>query len=418
MPDQNKNIIVVGAGIVGVSTALWLQRSGHQVTLIDRKDPGEETSYGNGGVLAACAIVPVTTPGLIKKIPKMLLDPRQPLFLKWRQLPRLTPWFLRYLRHCNVKDCTRIAQALNAITSDSLSDHQALAAGTPAEKWLRPCSYLYLYDHRDGLAADHFSWQLRKENGFHWEELDAAALKDYDPFYQESIACALRMENHGIIRDPGRYTKDLAAHFLSQGGRLVNGEVYSIVRDKDKVSGVVVNKDTITCSTVVITAGVWSSLFTRAFGLKIPLESERGYHVELWEPNIMPKSPVMLASKKCVITPMDGRIRIAGIVEFGGLRAAPSPRVFNLLIHSLRKYVPQLSWKETRTWMGHRPTLTDSLPVIGEVPNLKGAFLGFGHQHIGLTGGPKTGQILAQIISGQTPNMDILPYAPSRFSSV
>ena len=161
--------------------------------------------------------------------------------------------------------------------------------------------------------------------------------------------------------------------------------------------------------------GSWSKPLARKLGLDIPLESERGYHLELVEPIRMPSAPVMIASGKFVATPMDGRLRLAGIVEFGGLDAPPSRAPFELLERNIRAAMPGLTWKDRREWMGHRPAPADSIPVIGEAPGVGGAFLGFGHHHVGLTGGPKTGRLLAQLVCGRAPNIDLAPYAPNRF---
>ena len=166
----------------------------------------------------------------------------------------------------------------------------------------------------------------------------------------------------------------------------------------------------------MLATGAWSKTLGARLGLQIPLESERGYHLELWEPSVMPKSPVMVASGKFVMTPMEGRLRLAGIVEFGGLDAPASRAPFDLLKRQLKEVLPQLIWKHEKEWMGHRPAPADSIPAIGEVPGLRSAYLGFGHHHIGLTGGPKTGKLLAQIISGKTPNVDLGAYSPSRFT--
>ncbi|KXF75148.1 FAD-binding oxidoreductase [Paramesorhizobium deserti] len=408
-------VIVIGAGIVGVSTAIWLLRDGHDVILVDRGEPGDGTSYGNGGVLASSAVVPVTVPGLLRKAPRMLLDPDQPLFLKWSYLPRLTPWLRAYLKHCTPEDVGRIATALAPIVGDSLADHQALSHGTGAEKWLTPTDYVFVYRDRAHFESDAFGWSIRRDNGFRWDELEGRLVRKYDPALAPDFDFAVRLGNHGRISDPGRYVKDLAAYVAANGGRIIKGEVSDVVRENGRVTGVRIGGETLPCSTVVLATGVWSKPLCRKLGLDVPLESERGYHVELWEPNIMPRSPVMVASGKFVVTPMDGRLRLAGIVEFGGLDAPASRAPFDLLIKQIEAVIPGLAWKKETEWMGHRPAPADSIPLIGEVPGAKGAYLGFGHHHIGLTGGPKTGRILAQLISGKTPNLDLAPYAPSRF---
>ncbi len=411
-----RNVVIVGAGIVGVSTALHLQRDGHQVTLIDKAGPAEGASYGNGGVLASCSMVPVTGPGLIRKAPGMLFSPNQPLFLKWRYLPRLLPWLARYLSHANAEDTRRIAAAVHGIVGDSLAEHQALARGTGAEKWIVPSDYLYIYNDRAHFQSDAFGWGIRKAHGFTWDELEGAVFHDYDPAFAPHLGFAVRLGNHGRITDPGRYVKDLAAHVVAQGGRLITAAVEDIVRDGRRVTGVRAGGQTVPCDAVVIATGVWSGPLAKRLGLKVPLESERGYHVEFIEPSVMPRAPVMVASGKFVMTPMQGRLRAAGVVEFGGLKAGPSRAPLELLRRNVAAALPGLTFSDTREWMGHRPAPSDSIPVIGAVPGLQGAYTGFGHHHIGLTGGPKTGRLLAQMIGGRKPNIDVSPYSPARFS--
>ena len=408
-------VVIVGAGIVGVSTAIWLQRAGHRVLLIDRAGPAEGTSYGNGGVLASCSIVPVTVPGLLGKAPRMLFDPNQPLFLKWSYLPKLLPWLRRYLAYCNAADAERIAAALQPIIGDSLADHQALAAGTAAEKWVVPSDYVFVYRDRAAFEADAFAWSVRRRHGFRWDEMEGERFAAYDPVFGPAQRFAVRLGGHGRIADPGRYVKDLARHAEDHGARILKAEVEDVVRQDGRVTGVRAGGETIPCRDVVVAAGVWSRTLARKLGVDVPMESERGYHLELWDPDRMPTSPVMIASGKFVATPMEGRLRLAGIVEFGGLEAPPSERPFELLEKNIKAAIPGIRWNETRRWMGHRPAPADSIPVIGAVPGVGGAWLGFGHHHVGLTGGPKTGRILAQLISGQVPNLDLVPYAPMRF---
>ncbi len=415
MTGQQRHIAVIGAGIVGVSTAIWLRRDGHDVTLIDRIGPGAGASQGNGGVLASSSIIPVTVPGLIAKAPKMLFSPNQPLFLKWRYLPRLVPWLVRYLRHANAASVERRAAALAPIIGDSLADHQALADGTGAERYVVPSDYLFLYPDRRHFEADAFGWSVRKAHGFEWDELEGQSWRDYDPVFGPQIGFAVRLGNHGHITDPGGYVQALAAHAERSGVRIIRAEVDDIVREGGQLTGLRAGGQTIACDGAVLAAGAWSGRLAAKFGLKAPLETERGYHLELWEPSVMPRSPVMVASGKFVATPMDGRLRLAGVVEFGGLEAEPSRAPYQLLEQNIRAAMPGLTWKRTVEWMGHRPSMADSIPVIGEVPGLSGAYAAFGHDHVGLTGGPKTGRIMAQIISGTRPNIDLDPYSPARF---
>ncbi len=413
---ERKTIAIVGAGIVGVSTAIWCLRDGHDVILIDKKGPGEGTSHGNGGVLAANGIIPVSVPGLWKKAPGMLFSPDQPLFLKWSYLPRLLPWLRQFLGHSTAEHVAYRAAAMAPIVGDSLADHQALAAGSGAEHWIKPADYVFLYRDRAHFESDAFGWKVRRENGFNWEELEGDAVKAYDPVFGPDLGFAVRCPDHGRIADPGRYVKELAAHAESLGGRMVIGDVSDVRRDGDKVTGVIVDDEAIACDAIVLAAGVWSKPLAQKLGVTVPIESERGYHLELWEPSHMPRSPVMIASGKFVATPMEGRLRCAGVVEFGGLDAPASKAPIQLLEQNIRAAIPGLTWKHTVEWMGHRPSVADSLPLIGEVPGTKGAYFGFGHDHVGLTAGPKTGRLLSQLISNRQPNIDLTPYSPARYA--
>lgn len=416
MNETAKTIAIIGAGIVGVSTAIWLQRDGHRVILIDRAGPAEGTSFGNGGVLASCSIVPVTGPGLIAKAPGMLFSPNQPLFLRWGYLPRLAPWLIKYLGHANAAAATHTANAMAQIVGDSLADHLALAQGTGAEKWVVPSDYLFIYNDRAHYQDDAFGWGLRRQNGFVWDEMEADTFRAYDPVFSDDLRFAVRLKDHGRIADPGQYVKDLAAHVVAQGGQLITAAVEDIVHENGRVTGVRAGGQTIACDAAVVATGVWSGPLAKKLGLDVPLESERGYHIEFWNPNFMPKSPVMVAARKFVATPMEGRLRLAGVVEFGGLENGPSKAPIDLLKRSAAAVFPGLKAEEVTEWMGHRPAPADSIPVIGELPHIKGAYTGFGHHHVGLTGGPKTGRILAQLISGRQPNVDLTAYSPARYA--
>lgn len=408
-------VVVVGAGIVGVATAVWLRREGVTVTLVDRQEPGEGTSFGNAGVLASCSMVPVTVPGLVAKAPGMLFGRDGPLFLKWGYLPRLAPWLRRYLAHCAEPQVRRIAAGLAPLLADSPAEHEALARGTPAERYIVPSDYRFAYRNRAAYEADAFAWDIRRHHGYRWEMMEGPAARRAEPLLGPEAGFVVSVPGHGHIADPGAYVKALAAHAVAEGARLVKGAVEGVVREGGRVTGVRVGGETLPARAVVVATGAWSRPLAKALGVDVPLESERGYHMELLEPSAMPRAPTMIAAGKFVATPMQGRVRLAGLVEFGGLDAPPSRAPFRLMERMIRAAMPTLSWKGTREWMGHRPATADSLPVIGEVPGAAGAFLGFGHHHVGLTGGPRTGRLLAQLVTGKRPNVDMAPYSPARF---
>jgi len=410
-----KSVVVIGAGIVGVSTAIWLQRKGVDVTLLDRQGPASGTSYGNAGVLASASVVPVTVPGLIGKAPKMLFDNSQPLFLNWSYLPRLLPWLPRYLAHCNTKQVAKIATALTPILRDCLSDHRALAKGTGAERFISAADYVYAYESKQHFDADNFAWDVRRQHGFQWTEHDAESYHQYDPAFGDAVGYAACVHNHGRISDPGEYVKTLAAYFENNNGKIVQAEFQDFIVRNRKVCAIKTSDSTIDCDAVVVATGAWSKALLQKLGLNIPMESERGYHIELYEPTIMPAMPTMIAAGKFVMTPMQGRLRMAGMVEFAGLKAKANKQPLDFLRHYLDKLMPDLSWTESKEWLGHRPAPSDSVPLIGELPGTKGVFVGFGHQHVGLSGGARTGEILSQLICGEETGLNMELYSPLRF---
>lgn len=412
--SKTRHIIVIGAGIVGVSAAIWLRRAGCDVTLIDRAEPGQGTSYGNAGVLASCSVAPVTGPGMALKGPKLLFDPNFPLFLRWSYLPRLAPWLLRYLSHANDSDTRRISAGLTPIVADSIDQHRALTDGGAAERFMTPSNYSFAYADRAAFDADAYVWELRAIAGFEPQVIEGEAIREIEPAFGPSIGLLAVMSDHGFIADPGAYVGALAKTFEGMGGRLVTAQVRDFDLNGGTVTAVETDRGRFECDAAVLCTGVWSKPLTAKLGLNVPLETERGYHILFKQPSIVPASPVMVASGKFVATPMDAGLRCAGIVEFGGLEAGPSKAPLKLLRRQVKNTFPDMSYSETEEWLGHRPAPADSLPLIGEIGGT-GVYTAFGHHHIGLTGGPKTGRLVAGLVSGERPNIDLSAYDPNRF---
>ncbi|MBM1633139.1 FAD-dependent oxidoreductase [Sulfitobacter mediterraneus] len=406
--------VVIGAGIVGVSTAIWLRRAGVEVTVIDRGAPGTGTSHGNAGVLASCAMVPVTGPGLLRKAPGMLLDRDFPLFLRWSYLPRLLPWLRKYLAVANDTDTRRIAKGLTTITGDSVEQHKSLCDELGLGDWVSESEYCFAYNSRAAFEAEHYVWELRKEAGFEPRLIEGAEVHDYEPALGPQINTLAVMKDHGFIRSPGGYVQALAKAFEGMGGTIMKSEVKDFDLFGGQVRGVQTSEGTVPCDNLVLATGVWSKPLMKKLGLNIPLEAERGYHIVFEDASGGPARPTMIASGKFVATPMEQGLRCAGIVELGGLEAGPSPAPLALLRRQARAAFPGLKATNEIEWLGHRPAPSDSLPLIGEVGNSR-VFTAFGHHHIGLTGGPKTGRLVAGLITGQAPNTDLTPYHPQRF---
>lgn len=411
-----KHVIIAGAGIVGVSAGIWLRRfSDAQVTIIDRLPPGEGTSHGNAGVIAACSVAPVTAPGLVRKAPKMLLNPDFPLFLRWAYLPRLLPWLTKYLATANDSDTRRISKGLTTIVADSVDQHKSLVAETDAAHWVNESDYSFAYADRAAFEADAYTWGLRRDAGFVPVIREGEAVRDYEPQLSTGIGLLATMTDHGYIRDPGGYVKALAAVFEGLGGTLQQAEIKDFELTDGKVTAVLTSEGRLLCDQAILATGVWSKPLMQKLGVSIPIETERGYHIIFEDAEGGPAHPIMVASGKFVATPMAAGLRCAGVVEFGGLEAGPSKAALNLLRKQAKAAFPNLSYKGEIEWLGHRPAPSDSLPLIGEVRGT-GVFTAFGHHHIGLTGGPKTGRIVAGLVADKPVNTDIGAFDPMRFA--
>ncbi len=415
--EQPQTIVVIGAGIVGISTAIWLRRAGCRVIVVERGEPGHKngTSYGNGGILVPSGVAPVTGPGMIAKSPKMLLDPNFPLFLRWGYLPKLLPWLMKYLSHANEADTRRISKGLTEIVGDAVEQHKSLAKGTPAEEWIADSDYCFAYADRAAFEKDAFVFDLRREAGQVPELIEGEAVRDYEPAMGKSVNLLAVMKNHGFIRSPGRYMAALADVFRSEGGDIRQCEVRDVDLTNGRITAVETDQGRIDCDTAVLATGVWSKPLAQKLGITVPLESERGYHIVFKGPSLDLRSTYMMAAGKFVVTPMHDGIRCAGVVEFGGLEEPASAAPLKLLRKQVAAYFPTLEYSETEEWMGHRPATTDSLPVIGELGKT-GVFAGFGHHHIGLTGGPKTGRLIADLITRKGTNVDLKAFDPQRFT--
>ena len=410
-----KTIIVIGAGIVGVSTAIWLQRSGFKVTIIDQKGPATGASHGNAGILAASSIIPVPNPSLIKKLPFYLLSKDSPVFFKMSYLPKMFPFLMSYLSKSNLREVNKYAERMTPLIFDTVCQHKSLAKGTGAEKFISYQDYCFGYETEKNFLNDKKVWKLRQKHGLPFEVVNGNEFSNFDPFYKDLFDVIVKCKNHGKINDPGLYVKTLCDHFLSQGGELIISKVNDISSKNLNDVIVKIESDSLIANKIIVATGAWSKKILKKFKIKMPLESERGYHVEYLEPNFYPKVPMMLTSKKFVITPMDGRIRVAGLVEFAGLKTLKRKPPLNLLKNNIKDLFPNLKCKEKIEWLGHRPALVDSLPMLGYLDKNKQILVAFGHQHLGLTAGAKTGRIVSDLIIGNDIKLKISNYRPNRF---
>lgn len=406
-------VVVVGAGICGVSTAIWLQRSGHDVTLVDHNAPGQGASYGNAGLLASWGLGPAATPDLRRSLPKMILSPKSGLFLKWRSLPRNIKWMWDYLRHANNAHTRHCAFAWRALIGDAWDEHNALAQGSAAQDRLTHSQFCYLYPNKAEFDADHYSWNLKAEMGIVPTVLTGQDARDEMPMLGPKMNCIARFDRHGHIRKPGDYVAELAQVFIDAGGRFIQEAVTDIDRQGGRIRAVITQNHTLECDRAVITAGIGSRTLMQKIGLDVPVIAERGYHIVYKNAGPLPPYPMLVAGK-FAITPMGNDLRCAGTVELTGTDPTYSKAPLEFIKEFVKTAFPTLTYDTTEEWLGFRPSTPDGLPLIGEI-GTSGIYAGFGHQHLGLTSGPKTGRLLAQLISDQTPNIDLSAYDANRF---
>lgn len=408
-------VVVIGAGICGVSAAIWLQRSGHEVILIDKGAPGMGASFGNAGLLAHWAVDPVTAPGLWRDAAKFLLNPDGPLFIRWSHLPRLLPWLVKFMSNATDAKTRQIVRNLDPILYDTVDQHKSLVQDTKARQWIADSKFSFAYPTKQAFKADAYSWQMKDNVGLHPKILTGAAVQEEEPMLGPGIECLAVLEGQGHITNPGQYVTELCNAFIESGGKFIQQEVLDITRQNDRVTHVVTAAQELPCQYAVITAGIWSKELMQKLGVNISMETERGYHVMFENPSEVPRNPMIMTAGKFGVTPMDTGLRCAGMVELADHHTGPSKAPVALLKKQTHAAFPTLTYSKVQEWIGYRPTPPDSTPLIGQIGS-SGIYTGFGHQHIGLSAGPKTGRLIAQLIDGQTPNIDMSPYSPQRFT--
>ena len=417
------HVVVIGAGIIGAATAVELQRDGHAVTLIEPGDPGGEqaASYGNGCWLSSSSVLPVASPGMWSKVPGWLADPLGPLTIRWSYLPKSIPWLRRFMTAgSNWDKVRRTARALRPLVQDSPLHHKKLAEEAGVGGLIHRSGNLYIFPSRADYEASAESWKIRAENGVKWLELNADELRQLEPSIDRRYTFALLVEDGGYCADPGAYVSALVTHVQAQGGKLIRTTAEGFDIESGRLKAVRTPAGRIACDKAVIAAGARSRALAHMLGDRVPLETERGYHAVISNPESFPRIPVMPSDGKMVNTMTAHGLRIAGQVEIAGLDAAPNwKRAEILRDHALRTYpgLPRdLPADRVKVWMGHRPSTPDSIPCIGPATACADVVHCYGHGHIGLASGARTGRLAADLVSGKPPAFDPSPYNPARFN--
>ncbi|WP_316232843.1 FAD-binding oxidoreductase [Bradyrhizobium sp. SZCCHNPS2010] len=416
-------IAVIGAGIVGAATAWELIKDGHAVTLIEPDEPGgpQAASFGNGAWISPASIIPMSMPGLWRKVPGYLLDPSGPLVLRWTALPSLAPWLWRFLAAgWTVQKVEHTARVLASILRDGPQRHALLAEEIGRPDLIRRTGLLYAYRDRKAFEEEALAWRLRSQNGLRWVELDADELRRREPDLSPGYRFAAFVEEGAHCADPGAYVSAIVAAALARSADLRRARATGFIMANGRLEAVATDQGRVDCDRAVICAGIYSKALARAAGDRVSLASERGYHGVITSPRAGPRLPIMPSDGRMANTPTAAGLRLSGQVELAHVDAKPDwARVEILVQHALKTY-PGLGSRgrlAIERWMGHRPSTPDGRPVIGPSPASPDIFHAFGHGHIGLASGPLTGRIIADLIGGRDAPVDLLPFAISRFGS-
>jgi len=393
------------------------------VTILEPGEPGgqQAASHGNAGWLSSHSVVPPALPGAWKKVAGWLADPLGPLAVRWRHLPRATPWLVRYLASgWTEARVQRTAAALRTLLADAPALHAQLAAQAGVPQLIERRGLLHAYRSRAEFDADALGWRVRSRVGVQWEEWGEDELRRREPDLDPRYTLGIFVPEAGHCRNPGAYVAALAQHAVRTGARRIATRATGFRIEGGRLRSVLTESGDVACDAAVVCAGARSAALAAAAGSPVPLESERGYHVVIEGASVGPRTPVLAADGKLIVNWMDGGLRAAGQVEIGGLDAAPDWRRAEILREHLMSMFPELARSAPRaesvkTWLGHRPSMPDGLPCIGTARATKDIVLSFGHGHVGLCGSARTGRLVAQLLTGVAPDIALAPFDPRRF---
>ncbi len=410
-----KEVTIIGAGIVGICCALSLQERGIPVRLLDRSEPGQETSFGNAGVVSPWSIIPQAVPGIWKKLPAMLLNPKSALSVRLSFWPKMVPWGMRFLGNSGEKTVREISDAMELLCRPSIDLYRRHLQGTGHEDLITDSFYVHAFRHPEQANLDGLDYLIRREKGGDLDRIDGVELRRIEPALSRDFKAAIVIKGQARVTSPGRLAAVLADKARMQGAEIVQTELKGLSRAQDGGWQLATAQGLLHSDKVVLAAGVWSAEILKPLGLSIPLVAERGYHVEFPTPSASLNNSVMDVDAKVVASSMQGGLRVAGTAEFASVDAPADPGKEKTLTAQAKSIVPDLDTSGARFWMGRRPSFPDSLPAIGPLNGKDGLYTAFGHSHYGLMMAPKTGELVADIISDRSPNIDLDPFSLARF---
>ncbi len=411
----NFKIGIIGAGIQGVCNALFLQKKGHQVTIFDRVEPGNQAaSYGNAGHFSPYASVPMNRPDIITDVPAMLLSSTGPLALKWNYVPKMIPWFFKFLKNCSTKNMMHTAKYMHQILDLALPAYDELFEEIDLSGLVENKGIIYIWNDQN-LKSRELEINIRKEIGAEQQLLNKKEIHDLEPNIKNIYHAGVLYKKARHARNPGKIWIKLFENFIKKGGKFLKLNIKDLNFDENNP---VIRSETqrFIFDKLVISCGAFSKKLTDKLHENIPLDTERGYHIHFKGFDHLISRPVVFQNRGFGMTPMEQGLRVVGTVEFGGLENPISKSRIKNLIDNAKYLLDGLPDKHDDEWLGFRPTLPDYLPVIGPSKNYKNVFYSFGHHHLGWTLGAISGKIVSKMISNENTNLDLKAYSSLRFS--
>lgn len=407
--------VVVGAGIIGTAIAYELQKRGRQVVLLDRGEVGRGASYGNMASIAVTEFMPASRPSIWKQIPGWMLDPEGPVRVRPIYMPKLLPWFARFVAASRPGKLRQLEAEGAALCKRVYDDLLPLLRETDLEGELTEEGCLSLYSDEVEFRADREHIEILERFGFPHQRLTGSQARDLEPELSDSIGIAVLFPQNRSLRDPFRLVSSLAQRFTALGGKIRRGTVVGFDRSGRITAVRLAEGDRIAAEEVVIAAGAYSGLLSKMLGEPMPLETERGYHTQIMSPGISMRHSIIWPARAFMVTPTAGGIRVGGTVEMAGLDAAPDYRRSKITVRRAQTALPNLRCEDFSEWMGHRPALPDTVPVMSASAKTPGVFYATGHGHLGVTYAATTARLMGDLIVGAKPPIDMRPYRVDRF---
>lgn len=407
--------VIVGAGVIGTTLAYELQRRGRDVVMIERDAPGKGASFGNMASIAVTEFMPASRPSIWKQIPGWMLDPEGPVRVRPSYMPKLLPWFLRFIAASRPSVLRELEAQGAALCARVYDDLLPLLRDTGLESELTDVGCLSLYADEAEFKADREHIDILERFGFPHEVIGPQAIKMLEPEISDRIGMAVVFPQNRSVRDPYRLVVKLAERFSALGGQTVTGDVTGFERSEGMRAAILRDGRRIEANELVICAGAHSARLADILDEPIPLETERGYHTQIMSPGIAIKHSIIWPARAFMVTPTAGGIRVGGTVEMAGLDAPPDYRRSKVTVRRAKEALPNLTCENFTEWMGHRPALPDTIPVMSASRKTKGLFYATGHGHLGLTYAATNARLMADLMTGAKPPIDMRPYRINRF---